>query len=433
MYASQNQQLDQHQTQAILDLINHQLTADGYQQIQHKRLSLFTTQYPTHQIDHTQPKQNTLPNTPQLDLASIHFYQGLTKATNRQRICVMIKWQYQVAIHDTDSLECHASNLKHEIHALQHLQQQITNKQVNTGTNDKHNQSPVLLPLVITHIAINNSQLPAVRKTTNKHLTNILPKQGKLSYFTLPYCPLGNVREFLQHQANDCLYLPSYHTLILPVLLKTSQAIAKLHQLGWLHGDIKPSNVLVQSFTLVQKPVQSEQPPISHLADTTQALELKLIDMGLAQPIAISSTGYDYDNDDNDNDANTHSANSVTPHTLACANIKTHTTPKYLAPECWQGHPKSIQTDVFAFGMMMLEVLLLHAITNAPTSTTHKPSYQLNPRCADTILATIKTLPEQHTVYQPILKRLLASKPQNRYQSMQAVTETLRNLLDQQI
>jgi tetratricopeptide (TPR) repeat protein len=94
-------------------------------------------------------------------------------------------------------------------------------------------------------------------------------------------------------------------TLVLRRLLPVADALQGIHAAGWVHGDVKSANVLLDADGLA-----------------------RLIDLGSAQPIG-----------------------SVTPQGGS---------PYSMSPERWQGAPVSVADDVYAFGTMLHELITGH-------------------------------------------------------------------------
>lgn len=97
---------------------------------------------------------------------------------------------------------------------------------------------------------------------------------------------------------------------VLEIGLGLARGLAAVHRQGVLHCDIKPANIVL-----------------------TRAGEPKLIDFGIARVRHNSPT-----------------TETSTSHEFAG-------TPLYMAPELWQGHPFSEQTDIYALGLVLHELL----------------------------------------------------------------------------
>jgi serine/threonine protein kinase/pimeloyl-ACP methyl ester carboxylesterase len=101
---------------------------------------------------------------------------------------------------------------------------------------------------------------------------------------------------------------------VLEIGLGLARGLAAVHRQGVLHCDIKPANIVL-----------------------TRAGEPKLIDFGIARVRHVRELG-------------------EAPSTLV-ADPSFAGTPLYMAPELWQGHPFSEQTDLYALGLVLHELL----------------------------------------------------------------------------
>lgn len=112
----------------------------------------------------------------------------------------------------------------------------------------------------------------------------------------------------------------------LALFLQIARTVSDAHQLGVLHKDIKPANILVE-------------------ADGTGAWQTRLIDFGsggLLEPDRLEALG-------------------ITRHDLTGTRFLgsdgTFGSPLYLAPEVFAGHPQTIQSDVYALGQILYQML----------------------------------------------------------------------------
>ncbi|WP_227430767.1 protein kinase domain-containing protein [Psychrobacter sp. I-STPA6b] len=335
--------------------INKQLKELGYQQIKHKRLSFITD----NNNDNDGQLINALPNISQLT--------GLTKAVHTNFGRVMIKWQIHscFSYHSTvfDELCC---ELCHEIIVLSAL------SQAKISQNLSH-----ILPIYNSH----NKQIPI----DNFIYDNVVDgrfNQGLFVMFAMPYYPLASVNHYLKQH----LSTQQKHAL----LLAMAQALLSIHQAGWVHGDVKPSNFLIGHYDKQKYPF----------------FEMVCCDFAQARPNTSQSK---------------------------FKNSGQGGTPAYLAPECWQGQPISVQSDVYAFGVMMMEILtgkrpfiVVKSVDKLDTRTVVKNSDNRLPQWAlQHCQQPIPRLPYSYHRYQPIVDKLLAKYPNQRYQSMAEVVEVL--------
>lgn len=113
--------------------------------------------------------------------------------------------------------------------------------------------------------------------------------------------------EFVAGTALDQLPLPQPIERALRIGLGLAAGLAAAHRRGVLHGDLKPSNVIVG-----------------------EGGEVKLLDFGLAKLV-----------------------DTATPD----ASAKLLGTPGYLAPEIWRGEPYTARADVYALGAVLYQLL----------------------------------------------------------------------------
>lgn len=265
-------------------------------------------------------------------------YQGLTRAQHSRFGLVMIKWQL--------SADAHPSDLNHDIQVLCILQHQTNSNAI----------APPLLATDILHLQLGDqSQL--------------------LTLLVMPFYSKGSLANYLKQS----LTTVQRHQLI----IKIATLIKGLHNAGWSHGDIKPSNFLISN---------------DHSTDANNP-RLLLTDFALAKPIDSSLIQY------TDKKSTANSAG----------------TPAYLAPECWQGQSTTMQSDIYTFGIMLYEILM--------SERPFKVDSQSNERMRDWAIQhcqqPIQTLPIEYQCYQSILNKALAKRVEARYLSMGEVLEGL--------
>jgi serine/threonine protein kinase len=153
----------------------------------------------------------------------------------------------------------------------------------------------------------------------------------------------------------------------LRLVTQIAQALAAIHSRGIVHRDLKPANIL---FRADGRPV--------------------LVDFGLARDMTISSTL------------------TVAGQFLA--------TPRYMSPEQCLGRPVDARSDLYSLGAVLFEMMTGKKIYDGANS-------------ADVIAmhvsAPVPQLAALLSVHQPLLDKLLAKEPAERFQSAAEVLEHL--------
>jgi len=157
-----------------------------------------------------------------------------------------------------------------------------------------------------------------------------------------------------------------------------SQALAHMHERGWVHRDIKPDNILIN-----------------------KGSEIRLIDFGLAA----------------------HPKSIIGKLLSSKKRTAIQGTRTYLAPELIERKPLSISSDIYALGVTFYEVL-----TGRPPFVSGNPS--------DLLMMHVRDQPEKPSGYNSnvspecdtFVLSMLAKKPNKRPGSMQEVFAVVRNL-----
>jgi serine/threonine protein kinase len=146
-----------------------------------------------------------------------------------------------------------------------------------------------------------------------------------------------------------------------------ARALAAIHQRGIIHRDLKPSNIL---FRADGRPV--------------------LVDFGLAKDLG-----------------------AVSKLTIAGRLIAT---PRYMSPEQCTGKPVDERSDLYSLGAILYEMLTGQKIFASASPADLLRMHATAPR---------PRLPQPLDVHQPLLDRLLAIEPENRFRSAVEVCATI--------
>ena len=282
-------------------------------------------------------------------------YQGLTRAKHPQFGEVMMKWQLSIDAHR------HGSVLSYEADVL---------RSINQLSNHQGRFSSIAPPLLATHLANHHLQL------------QVLNNSQTLTLVVMPNYANGSVARYLKQS----LTAEQKQQLI----VQAAKLIANLHHIGWLHNDIKPSNILLDAFVPNHADIGGIVP------------NLLLADFALAEPINNGITQINKKNSTENNAG----------------------TPAYLAPERWQGQGATLQSDIYAFGIMLYEILA----GERPFKIDNPSGAPLREWTTQHCQQPIATLPLEYSRYQRIINKALAKRMEKRYQSMEEIVLDLKRL-----
>jgi serine/threonine-protein kinase len=325
----------QAKSRQLLPVITQALSERAYSKIVHQRIS---QQYREGSTEQTQ-ESNT-------HITKQSSYQGLTRARHVEYGSVIIKWELRATSVRLQSI----SDLIHEISALQALY------------NSQKTQVSSITPPLLTYYNVE---------------IDTLGQSQQLTVLVMPHYKNGSLAKLLNHHVS--LTDNQKHNLI----KESAHLVCNLHNAGWLHNDIKPSNILLSDNLT------------THADSDCIVPDLLLIDFALAQrndqPNAISFSGG---------------------------------TPAYLAPERWQEKRATIQSDIYAFGIMMVEIL----IGKRPFNIDPQSNQSMTDWAIQHCQQPIPKLPLEYARYQSIVDKALAKRVEKRYQSMEAVLGEVKKL-----
>lgn len=323
------------------DLAKQTLQTDAQQILPVLTIAFLDLQYS--KIAHQRISQQGVTNT--------FEYQGLTRAKHPQFGEVVMKWQLSVNAHR------HVSDLSYEANVL---------RSINQLSNHQGRFSSIAAPLLASH----------------HRQVQVLNNNQTLTIVVIPNYANGSLARYLRQS------LPAKQKQQL--IVQAAKIIADLHHIGWLHNDIKPSNILLEGF-------------MSNHADISGIVpNLLLTDFAVAEPIN----------------------NSITQRNKKNSMENNAGTPAYLAPERWQGQGATLQSDIYAFGIMLYEILT----GMRPFNIANQCSEPLKEWAMKHCQQPIATLPLEYSRYQRIINKALAKRVEKRYQSMEEIVLDLKRL-----
>ena len=282
------------------------------------------------------------------------YYQGLTRGQHSQFGQVMIKWQLSA---DSNKK---SADLAYEADVL---------KSINISISE--NSLPAIAPPILAYDNVT---------------IQILKPSSQLTILVMPYYPNGSLAIQLNSQNHSRLTDIQKHHLI----KQSAHLVTNLHNTGWLHNDIKPSNILLDGFMP------------NHADNSSITPDLLLTDFTLAEAI-------------NDDIAQNSDKNSTGD---------SAGTPAYLAPERWQGQGATLQSDIYAFGILLYEILT----GERPFKIDNPSGEPLREWAIQHCQQPVPTLPLEYSGYQGIIDKALAKRVERRYQSMEEIVVDLERL-----
>jgi serine/threonine protein kinase len=183
-------------------------------------------------------------------------------------------------------------------------------------------------------------------------------------FLAMEYFPAGDLRSRMREA------LP--WRAALAYLRQLAEALGALHEIGVLHRDVKPGNVLLR-----------------------EDGSLALIDFGLARQLGLAS------------DITGQGAIFGTPH--------------YMSPEQGHGQPLDARSDLYSLGVVLYEMLAGEKpfVADTPMGVIYNHANAPVPR-----------LPAATAHLQPLVEQLLAKRPGERPASAAAIVAAIDELLD---
>lgn len=226
--------------------------------------------------------------------------------------------------------------------------------------------------------------------------------EGDLTYYTMPYVEGKTLKQILKEareQKNQSLESdPLVHSIpaLLRHFLSICQAVAYAHSKQVLHRDLKPENIIVGRYG-----------------------EIVILDWGLAQ-ILKQAPG-----DEEGKDEETPPIEPIHPQLTHIGKVVG--TVAYMAPERAQGHAANFQTDIYALGVILYQLLTLkHPFQRHSLKQFRRE--MLKEKVLDPIeVAPYRDVPRSLT---RVVFKCLSAASEMRYQSVDDLIYDLENYIE---
>lgn len=211
-------------------------------------------------------------------------------------------------------------------------------------------------------------------------------------YYTMPYIEGETLRTILRTALQEVRTVKKNRSIpsLLPIFKSVCQTISYAHSKGILHRDLKPENILVGKFG-----------------------EVIVFDWGLAHVISEPPNEME--------EAITDSSPDLTRPGKLVGTVA------YMAPERAMGEPATVQTDIYALGVILYQILTLHLPFNRPSIKEFRKNFEHEKLIDPEEMAPYRDVPPPLS---RIVKKSLAPDPKERYQTMDALMHDLMNHLE---
>lgn len=207
-------------------------------------------------------------------------------------------------------------------------------------------------------------------------------------FYTMPYVQGETLKEIIKTAYEEEKEGEVRHPIgsaipsLASIFLKVCQAIAYAHSKGVLHRDLKPDNIIVGMYG-----------------------EVLVFDWGLAEM-----------NEPLSEELKENGANGKVPGTLL-----------YLAPERIRGDPSTAQTDVYALGVILYQMLTLRVPFHRKTAEQARRTLHLERLIDPLEMAPYRDIPDHLA---DVVKRCLATDPKDRFFSVAAIVDAVQSYIE---
>ncbi len=253
---------------------------------------------------------------------------------------------------------------------------------------------------LLEHKRLHDRFLKEARITSQLTHPAIMPiysiqDEAETIYYTMPFVQGETLKQILRNTREQEKAGKSPHHIgesipaLVRIFITVCQAVAYAHSKGVLHRDLKPENVMVGKYG-----------------------EVLILDWGLAKLIAVP--------EEDDFNINTRD------HALTKLG-KVVGTISFMAPERGKGNPASIQTEVYALGVMLYQILTLRNPFNRGTLEEFRKNMDKETLEDPCEIAPYRDVPR---LLSRIVMKCLEKDPELRYQTVDELIVELENYIE---
>lgn len=228
--------------------------------------------------------------------------------------------------------------------------------------------------------------------------------ENEMAYYTMPFVEGETLKQILirtkkQQQKKEALdHIGSSIPALIRIFLSVCQAIAYAHSKQVLHRDLKPENIIIGKFG-----------------------EAFILDWGLAQLMDGNA-----ENDENDEN-NAKEKEPAAAHSSHTGLGKVVGTIAYMAPERCLGRAATVQTDIYALGVILYQILTLRMPFHRKNLKEFRKTAYKEKYLTPTQAAPYRDIPPLLT---HVATKCLAAKAKKRYSTVNEVIHDLENYLE---
>lgn len=274
---------------------------------------------------------------------------------------------------------------------------------------------------LVDHVQLHRRFLKEARITSQLTHPAIIPiyaihDDNNLVYYTMPYVEGETLKEILnaarqkEKLGENSDKNEGSITSLISIFLSVCQAVGYAHSKGVLHRDLKPENVIVGKYG-----------------------EVLILDWGLAKLVPTTpqktpqkTTQIKLEEDDSADNSITEEIESHPLHALTNLG-KVVGTISYMAPERAIGNPATLQTDIYALGVILYQILTLHYPFQRKTLKEFRQKIHLEQLHDPALVAPYRDVPD---LLSKIAQKALAKDPLMRFQSVDELLFDLKNYIE---